>query len=154
VIGHYACVAEGTASGVEIATEYWDLRLAFWRSFSGALALRTIASLIFTIGSTGSSFRYAIEVALLGAVLFAVWAGFFPRAAAAVLTIFAAIGAFGSPFVALSHRDAWLLASAASDLLAFFLVRRAWAVARPYKLARRRARHVRRDVRIRAGGGM
>ncbi|MCU1468568.1 MAG: hypothetical protein JWM72_4496 [Actinomycetia bacterium] len=148
------CVAETGSSGVEIATEYWDLRLAFWRSFSGALGLRSIALLIFTIGLPGSSLRQAIAVVLFGALLFTVWAGLFPRAAAVVLTIVVAIVGFGGPLVAIAQRDPWLLLSVPFDLLSFVLARRAVPVAKPYKLARRRARHVRRDVRIRAGGGM
>ena len=107
-----------------------------------------------TLGLPGSSLRHAIEVVLFGAVLFTVWAGVFPRAAAVVLTILVAIGGFGGPLVALAQRDAWRLVSVLFDFVAFFLARRAVPVATPYKRARRRARQVRRDVRMHAGGGM
>jgi hypothetical protein len=154
VIGQYALVAASAPSGVEIATEYWDLRLAFWRSFAGALGLRSIALLVFTIGSAERPLGDSIAAVLGGMVVFTVWASVFPRVAAVALTILVEIAAFGGPLVAFFRRDVWLLASVPFDLVAFLLARRAWALVNPYKLARRRARRVRREVRIRAGGGM
>jgi hypothetical protein len=147
-------VAETSPTGAEIATEYWDLRLAFWRSFAGALGLRSIALLMFTSRLPDRSLGHAVGDVLFGVCLFVAWAGLLPRAAALVLTILAAIAGLGGPFVAASQRDALLLGAVPLDLLAFVFARRAVRVAKPYKIARRRARRFRKAVRIRAGGGM
>ena len=74
---HYSCVVESSAAGVEVATEYWDLRLAFWRAFAGALGVRSIGLMI-ALGLAGSTLRHAIGVVLFGDCLFVIWAGLFP----------------------------------------------------------------------------
>ena len=145
---------ETDPSGQVIAREYWDSRLAFWRSFAGALGLHAIAVLIVDVGASGDSLRYVIGAVFFGSCLFVAWAAVFPRAAALVTTILVAFAGFSGPLVALLTRDGWLFGACLFDLVAFFLAKRAWTVAQPYKVARRRARRRRKDVRISAGGGM